>query len=279
VKDNGRRIEPGKNITVADSVQQPQSWFRDGQTLLILSSQTGNIQMYRLYLDGRNLEAIAPSRDDQGDPQITPDGAWILYWSSPAESGARISLLRVPVKGGTPEKVVDEAQDTTTYLRCPTRADSSCVLSLWKQNALIFYEFDALKGQGKEVVQTSLEQPKNLLWSLSPSGARIAIASRDLLKEQVRIVDLHGGGETTIALPKGWVLWDMDWKSDETSLLASLYSFMGAVVEVHVDGKTNVLIQGGKSDFFYAPRFSPDGKYLAYGKQEWNANVWLLENF
>jgi hypothetical protein len=105
------------------------------------------------------------------------------------------------------------------------------------------------------------------------------VASRDLLKEQIRVVDLRDGSEKNIALPKGWLIANLGWTSDSAAVLATLLSFTGTMARVELDGKTSILIQRGKSQFFYNPIASPDGRYLAYGEQGWNANVWLLENF
>ncbi len=280
VKNKGRRVEGTKNLTLGDSNDTPDAWFADSRSMMIISTRTGRAQIYRLYLDGRNPEAIVPGSDDQVDPQISPDGAWIIYFSSQAKAyETSLRLMRVAAAGGTPEQLLESQPDETTYLHCPSRAGSSCVLSLWKQNQLSFYEFDPVKGQGKELARTALGEPKNLTWSISPAGSQIAVASRDLLKEQIRVVDLRGGSEKNVALPKGWLISDLGWTSDSAAVLATLLSFTGTMARVELDGKTSILIQGGKSQFFYNPVASPDGRYLAYGEQGWNANVWLLENF
>ena len=280
VKNKGRRVEGAKNLTLGDSNDVPAAWFADSRAMIILSERTGRGQIYRLYLDGRNPEALVPGPDDQLGPQISPDGAWIIYFSSQAKANeTSVRLMRVATAGGTPEQLLEAPPDETTYLHCPSRAGSSCVLSLWKQNQLGFYEFDPMKGLGKELAKTPLAEPKNLTWSISPAGSQIAVASRDLLKEQIRVIDLRGGREKNISLPKGWLISDLGWTSDSAAVLATLLSFTGTMARVELDGKTSILIQRGKSQFFFNPISSPDGRYLAYGEEGWNANVWLLENF
>ena len=153
------------------------------------------------------------------------------------------------------------------------------MLSLWEKDQLSFYEFDPVKGQGKELARTHLEKPKNVAWSISPSGSQIAMTSRDSLKGQIRVVDLHEGGEKNIPLPKGWVAWDTCWTSDGVAILLSGFTSDTAIARIELDGKTTVLLQGGKGQFIFSPVESPDGRYLAYGEQGWNSNVWLLENF
>ena len=282
VKEKGRRLENAKNLTLGDSFDLPNAWFRENNALAISSDRTGTSQIYRLYLDGKNPEAIVPGPDDQAGPEVSPDGTWIIYRASQHDAKGNLKsvrAMRVSSAGGTPERIFESQPDETTYFHCPSRAASSCVLSLWEKDQLSFYEFDPVKGQGKELAGTHLDQPQYLGWAISPSGSQIAIASQDSLKEHIRVVDLHGGGEKDIPLPKGWRLWGIGWASDGAAVLVTLYSKEPALARVDLDGKTTILISGGQSQFFYQPIVSPDGRYLAYSEQGWSANVWLLENF
>jgi serine/threonine protein kinase len=282
LKSNGRQIGGAKNLTLGDSFENPNAWLADSRAMVISSSRTGRGQIYRLYLDGRNPEVIVPDPDDQADAEISLSGAWIMYWSFQHDEKGNLKserAMRVPSAGGPAERIFESQPDETTYFHCPSRAASSCVLSLWEKDQLNFYEFDPVKGQGKELARTHLEKPKNLAWRISPSGSQIAMASRDSLKEQIRVVDLHGGGEKNIRLPKGWLVWDTCWTSDGVAILVSGFTTEPAIARVELDGKATILLQGMKGQFFYSPHESPDGHYLAYGEQGWNANVWLLENF
>jgi serine/threonine protein kinase/Tol biopolymer transport system component len=282
LKPKGQQIGGAKNLTLGDSFEIPNAWLADSRALVISSSRTGRGQIYRLYLDGRNPEAIVPGPDNQTDAEITPDDTWIIYWSFQYDEKGNLKsarAMRVSSAGGTPERIFESQPDDTTYFHCPSRAASSCVLSLWEKDQLSFYEFDPVKGQGKELARTHLEQPKSLAWSISPSGSQIAMTSRDSLKEQIRVVDLRGGGEKNIPLPKGSLVWDTCWTSDGVAILLSGFTTGTEIARIELDGKTTVLLHGSKSKSFFRPLESPDGHYLAYGQQEWNTNVWLLENF
>ena len=282
LKPKGQQIGGAKNLTLGDSFEIPNAWLADSRAMVISSSRTGRGQIYRLYLDGRNPEAIVPGPDNQTGAEISLDGAWIMYWSFQNDEKANLKsarAMRVSSAGGTPERIFESQPDDTTYFHCPSRAARSCVLSLWEKDQLSFYEFDPVKGQGKELARTHLENPKNLAWSISPSGSQIAMASRDSLKEQIRVVDLRGGGEKNIPLPKGSLVWDTCWTSDGVAILLSGFTTDTAIARIELDGKTTVLLHGSKSKSFFRPLESPDGHYLAYGQQEWNTNAWLLENF
>jgi Tol biopolymer transport system component len=250
--------------------------------MVITSSRTGREQIYRLYLDGRNPDAIVPGADNQSDAEISPDGTWIMYWSLQYDEKGNLKsarVMRVSSAGGTPERIFESQPDETTYFHCPSHSGSSCVLSLWEKDQLSFYDFDAVKGQGKELARTRLEKPKGLAWSISPSGSQIAMADRDSLKEQIRVVDLRGGGEKNIPLPKGSLVWDTRWTSDGVAILLAGFITDTEIARIELDGKTTVLLQGSKSKLLFRPLESLDGHYLAYGQQGWNTNAWLLENF
>src|ERR1700722_13626233 len=283
LKQKGQRAEGAKNLTLGDSNDSPSAWFADSGSMLIDSNRTTRDQIYRLHLDGRNPQAIVPEPDSQAGAEITPDGAWIMYWSFQYDEKGNLKsqgAMRVSSAGGTPERIFESQPDETTYFHCPSHSGSSCVLSLWEKNEFSLYELDPVKGQGKELARTHLENPKNVAWSISPSASQIAIASRDSLKGQIRVVDLQGGGEKNIPLPKGWAAGDTCWTSDGVAILLSVFSTdMVAIARIELDGKITVLLRGGMGQFLYSPLKSPDGRYLAYGEQGWNSNVWLLENF
>jgi len=282
LKQKGQRAEAAKNLTLGDSLDYPNTWLADSRAVVISSSRTARDQIYRLYLDGRNPQAIVPGTDSQYGAEITPDGGWIIYWSFQYDEKGNLKsqgAMRVSSAGGTPGRIFESQPDETTYFHCPSHSGSSCVLSLWEKDQLSFYEFDPVKGQGKELARTHLENPKNVAWSISPSGSQIAIASRDSLKGQIRVVDLHGGGEKNIPLPKGWAAGDTCWTSDGVAILLSGFSTVTMIARIELDGKTTLLLRGGKSQYLYQPIASPDGHYLAYGEQGWNSNAWMLENF
>ena len=111
----------------------------DSRAMIILSERTGRGQIYRLYLDGRNPEALVPETDSQTGAEITPDGAWIMYWSFQYDENGNLKsqgAMRVSSAGGTPERIFESQPDETTYFHCPSHSGSSCVLSLWEQGSV-----------------------------------------------------------------------------------------------------------------------------------------------
>lgn len=284
MKDKDHRIDSPKNLTLGDTSEMPNAWYPDGRSILVSSSRTGTDRLYRLGADGGNAEPLTGGSDEQGNGVVTPDGASILYWSQQVPESADtsktpIKLMRIPLQGGAPEKILENPPDTTTAFDCPRHAGASCVISRWDHDQLIFYALDPKAGQGKELARTHLPLPQNVGWAISPDGSQLAIASRDQLKEQIRLVDFQKNAGRTLQLPKTWQIWDIGYNAEGSALLITLLTLDGGMARVDLNGKSTMLIPGGKNVFFYHPIETLDGCLITYGQQGWNNNVWLLQNF
>jgi Tol biopolymer transport system component len=220
----------------------------------------------------------------KGDAKLSSDGAWILYASVEHTVGeappAVGRLMRLPVSGGAPEKVL-EGPAATSGFDCPSRPSGSCVFNGWEQGQLIFYALDPVQGRGKELARTRMGQPAASAWKISPDGSRVAIFGGDLPHTQVRILDLRDTVERNLQLPHGWIVWNLSWAVDGDALLVAAQSKATGylIARVEIDGKSKVLIDRGRNQWLGYPILSPDGRHLAFAQQTFETNVWLVENF
>jgi eukaryotic-like serine/threonine-protein kinase len=76
---------------------------RDGRLLAFVSERTGKPRIWVQVAGGRDA-ALTEGPDSA--PRISPDGSSILFMR---DEGARRSLYRVPLVGGPPRKVIDDA--------------------------------------------------------------------------------------------------------------------------------------------------------------------------
>ena len=184
---------------------------------------------------------------------MSPDGRWILYWSSARGGGDSPTttnrLMRFPVSGGSPEQVLESRIDATTDFHCPSRPAGSCVLSRSQQGQLIFYALDPVQGQGKEITRTKLGPATDLVWAVSPEGLRIAVATRDQLPEKVRILDLRNGTERDLQLPHGWRIFQLGWAADGNALFAAARSTGYFIARIELNGTTRVLLDRGRAQW------------------------------
>ncbi len=194
LKDEGTRLGSPKRLTVSDSTDYPTAWTRDSRTILFFSSRTGRNQIFSQALERDIAEPVIQGSDEEQGATLSPDGAWILYWSSARSSAfgpvapKAARLMGFPVSGGTPEQVLESPLTPGTDFRCPSRPFRSCALSSWEQGQMIFYTLDPVRGRGKELARTKLASPDELYdWNISADGSRIAAATAD----QLRILDLE----------------------------------------------------------------------------------------
>jgi eukaryotic-like serine/threonine-protein kinase len=286
LKEEGTRLDPPTRLTESDSFDSVSAWTHDSKAVLFVSNRTGKYEIFRQQLGQDTAEPLiqGPVGVNAGVAEMSPDGRWILYWLwSPSTKTSSVSqaVMRIPVAGGSPEKILELHPDWTTYSHCPSRT-GSCVLSRWEKGQLIFYALDPDRGQGKELARTKLALSESGWWSVSPDGLRIAISDKDQLPEQVRILDLRNGTERNLPLPRGWKLWQHNWAADSNALFAGAQfkSTGNMIIRIELDGKTRVLLDGGRSQWLgICCPSSPDGRHLAFSQWTDQSNAWLLENF
>jgi serine/threonine protein kinase/Tol biopolymer transport system component len=284
--ENGAALESPRRLTVSESVDYPSEWTHDGRTIFFDSDRTGRRQIFSQPIDSESAQPLRQGADAQEQAELTPDGGWIFYWSSTNAGAGSVpathQIMRMPVSGGSPEKVLEAAtDDSATDFRCPSGHDGSCVLSGWEQGQMIFYVLDPVKGKGRELARTKLAHPgADFDWSVSSDGRRIAISSPLLLPEQVRVLDLPNGKERIVALPKGWGIWSIQWSANNEFLFLAAQSKDGYfLTRLNLDGKSRVLFDRGRNQWLGNVKVSPDGRHLAFAQQSYQSNAWLVENF
>jgi serine/threonine protein kinase len=283
LRDAGTQLVSPRRLTLSESHDFLGAWPPGSSAILFASDRTGRSQIFRQQLEQDNAEPVIEGPDDQSQPEVSPDGQWILYWSSSYVVGggpsAKARLMRLPISGGSPELVLEVGAGKALDFHCPVRPGSACVLSRWEEGQLVFNRLDPAEGKGKELARTKLGMPVNLDWSISPDGSTIAISSHDQLREKIRILDLQDSSERNIPLPHGWVIWNVDWSADGKALFAAAQTTGNFIARVELDGKTRVLLDQGRVHWLSYPRVSPDGRFLAFSQRTFESNAWLLENF
>ena len=96
-----------KQLTFGDSYDTSPAASPDGPYIVFASDRSGNFEIWRMDLDGRNLLQLTNNRGAPG-PSISPDGRWVIY----AASGEN-KLYRIPIEGGEPRPVVSDAMATS----------------------------------------------------------------------------------------------------------------------------------------------------------------------
>ena len=146
------------------------------------------------------------------------------------------------------------------------------------QGYVVFNEFGALRGPGKELRRIEWTADAPLALSVSPDGGKIAVAGQ---KEQIRILDLRNRNDDRIVrLPAGWLIDNSpSFTADGKALLATTRRPAYFLTRIEFDGKTAILLDQGRNHFIVNPRLSPNGRYVVWSQKTFDNNFWLLENF
>ena len=271
---------PGRSasrLTLSRSYNVSPGWTKDSRSILFQSDRTGRYQIYRQLLGQENTEALIPGPDDQGNPQASPDGAWILYWSS-IHGRTSKQLMRLSKSGGSPEKVLESPDDDAIEFDCPYSPQAACVLSRPEAGQLNFYLFDPVSGLGRQVGATNGSSAKE--WAISPDGARIAITDAIAFPRKVRLLSLADSAQRTFPVFPEWDIGDVAWAANGDSLLVrGVRATRQFILQIDLDGKAVILLDRGTDNKLGSLRSSPDGKHLAFSQVQWESNAWLLEHF
>ena len=267
-------------LTLSRSFDFSSGWFRDSGSILFDSDRTGRNQIFRQQLGQDAAEQLFPGSDDQQAAEVSPDGKWVLFWSTTHGASSPPStkqLMRVPVSGVSPEKILESPNDDAVVFDCPYSAFGKCVLSRPENQRLIFYELDWVNGVGSQVGAIETIFPSH--WAISPEGSRIAITNSQIMPRKVLLKNLVTSDQRIVPISPEWDVRDVAWAADGRSLFAiGVRALNTFVIKIDLDGKAHVILDQGKS-VLYSPRSSPDGRHLAFSQVTWESNSWLLENF
>jgi WD40-like Beta Propeller Repeat len=100
-----RRIEIPRLVQIHDPCLVP------GDSAIVFSAQdySGRNDLYRVSWpkDVPRLERMTDDDFDDLEPDVSPDGKWVVFASDRAERGGRYALFRLSLSGGVPEQLSD----------------------------------------------------------------------------------------------------------------------------------------------------------------------------
>ena len=281
LEEHGTRLGEPRRLTLDDRQDFPFDWTADGKAVIFASDRTGSFNIYSQAIDQTVPELLVGGRETSTLPRLSPDGSQLLYLIYPTwgDTNSPIPLMRVPLTGGTPQRVL-ESRSISNH-QCSRMPATVCIFSEAGDRELTFFTFDPLQGRGAQIFQIKDEVPALYNWSLSPDGAMLALAKGKWGEERpkVRLVPLKGGAERWINID-GWPgVGSLDWAADGKSIwVVSSGEEGNALLNVDLQGHIRPIWQPKKMTMGWAIP-SRDGRYLALRVASGSANVWMLENF
>jgi eukaryotic-like serine/threonine-protein kinase len=275
-------ITTPRRITFTEADEWPVAWTADSKAVVFLSDRNGHWGIFKQALNQDSAEGlvIGAKNAEADSPRITPSGTWLLYQEL-AEKTDRLwpmaRLMRVPVNGGPPEFLFS-ARFYNSH-RCSRTEANLCVFAEQTSDGewLVFSALDPIRGRGRELAKFSTDPLGFYHWDVSPDGKRIAVLKGG--GNHVHILPLGNGAVRELAV-KGWTGFNsLDWSSDGKGFFISNLSG-GSATLIYVDQAANAYPlwhQKSTTGTWGVP--SPDGRQLAILGQEFNANIWTMENF
>jgi Tol biopolymer transport system component len=258
----------------------PSAWTPDGQRLFFYSDRNGNWDIFRQGLQERKAQDFIVGPGDQTQPRLSPDGQWLLYWDLPDAGNAKsvsMQLMRIPVSGGVPEKVLQARHGSAVHCS-PQRA--ACILGEPDpaNGELIFTSFDPATGRTSELIRVAADLSVPPAWDLSPDGSSIAIVGLDEQRDRIRVIEVDSGSARTIAVGHSAQLEGISWSADGKGWFLSSSSLREAAL-LYASSTGSFSELWTTSTAVGTPLASPDGRNIAFTVSASNSNAWMVENF
>lgn len=284
----GNRVLDVRQLTMDDHYDVPLAWTADSHDVIFSSRRTQGLQIYRQALNGSaapQLITFAPGMDF-GDARLSPDGDWVIVVGQPHGSD-EASLYRVAVGGGVPQ-LLFPLEPLTSDERCTNRQAGFCAYGFATPDGkeLVIKSFDPSHGRRKELLRIPVEGAAAQQWALSPDGSQVAILRMAWGANQIRFVQIAGGGTRTIVAQGYASLTSVDWSPDSQSVFVGSSGPGGAVL-LHVEKDGNVqpvwrqpqpLTTWGVPLITWGVP-SPDGNRITLFGTSSDGNVWMIDRF
>jgi len=273
-----RMMGPPRRLTLDQSVGSlTVDWTADSKAVVLLSMRNGKGGLYKQGVDETTPEPLLYLRKAfRVFPRLTGDGSEILYaeTDSPYDSNAPVSLMAVPISGGTPRVILSEPG--VNDAQCAKPPSQVCILIQSLMGTSFYYLLDLNHGKGRLIAKL----PTFAKYGLSPDGSTLALMDLGDART-VRFVSIDSGVEKVVVV-KGWpVRKSADWSADSKVLLIASVNTHDVPVVLSVDREDDVkvLLQGDRNIPIDWVIPSPDGKYGALAVTTGESNVWMVENY
>jgi len=278
---SGTHVIRSKHFTLTGSHDDPGAWTPDGKALLLISTRTSAHGLYKQLLDEDDAQYLTGTRDAR-NPEVTPDGKWVLYFIHPEHLGAPDlpfkleTLMRAPIEGGPPQPVLT-ATGARNLISCARPPSNLCVIAEWSEDRkkAIVHGIDPIKGRGAELTRFDVD-PGDDRWmiALSPDGNRFAGIRRP--QDPIYIWPVKSNEVREIRV-NGWSNFrSVRWSADSNSVLVlSNQKGYGTLLHTDLQGHSNVLWEHVTENWSE----SPDGRHLAVNVLSMDQNYWMMENF
>jgi Tol biopolymer transport system component/DNA-binding winged helix-turn-helix (wHTH) protein len=282
VEGAGSRLSPLQRLSLDERRNFPYTWTPDGKSVIFTSDRDGVFHLFKQAADQPAPDLLVGGEQSVILARLNTESSAILYALNPDPSDVerRIRMMRLPLAGGTPQFVLQDAG--INNFQCSRAPAKVCVLSEFTGNRLEFLTFNEVTGEKKPL--TKIDGPDWYLqnWTLSPDGSTLAMAKKKHIPgpAAIRLLSLADGRERTLTLKNWSGIACLDWAASGRSMWVSASSPTGMQTLLNVDlhGQARAVLQEPEKRLGWAIP-SADGRHLAIWQSSGSSNAWLLEGF
>jgi len=274
---NTRKWKTPRRLTLDANGNMATAWLPDSRTVLFASNRNGTWTLFKQAIDETTAEVLVEGHSIFL-PRMSADGSHVLYLSQtdPADRAVPISLMRLPVTGGPPQLVLQDA--ALGNYQCASPPSTLCIGSRLEKDGVVLFSFDPMRGIGRELWKLSGTVHD---WGISPDGKTLSDFPHD---HSIHFLSIENGAVKegrTVTLDE-WQIDNGDWNVDGTGLLipTATPSGMPVILEVNRDGKASVVLEGAAHTPFGFMIQSPDGHHgILDAVVHGDNNAWMVDNF
>jgi len=279
----------GESVNRVSDFGYSPAWSSDGEHILVgtekipqPSTRPSKSQLWTI--NTRTNERRLITEGDALQPNCSPHGNRIAFWSRPSKAGQRESIATIPADGGDAVAVTD---GTTTDLNPVWSPDGKFLyfssnrggsLNIWR--VAINEKSGVVSGQ-PQAITTIGAATSALHLSFSRDGRRLAyVAQEDIRNLRKVAFDTSTGktaGEPTSITRGSMQLWFPDASPDGEWLTACSRGQQRHVFIIRTDGSE--LRDLTDDDYRHDgwPRWSPNGKRIVFtSRRSGNYELWLI---
>ena len=264
-------------LIISEHQNRPAAWSLDANSLLVQSEQRGRNVIVRQPLVGGGPENLpVVSQNWTQDAVFTTDGDHLLATAMTKSLAGSLKVISLADGAST---TLTDFESVSVALKCAAVKAGLCFLSEPLRERMRVTPIDRHDPRALPPIEIPLPRHPEA-WDVSPDAKTIALLEAPNDSSGLLLVDRSTGSIRRISSPAVSGATFIAWSVDGSGwLLTRKAGRQGTeVIWLFPDGGTKTL-WSGEHQILSRPRFSPDGKRLAFASYIVESRAWMLRGF